>query len=67
MSEPEKLYTPTQAAEYFGVSKFFIWDHVRDGSLPAVQLGLNRLVRIRQSDLDAFVASRVRLPKKDKK
>jgi excisionase family DNA binding protein len=67
MTEPEKLYTPVDAAAYLGTSKFFIWDHVRDGSIASVQLGGNRLVRIRQSDLDRFVASRLRPLKKGAK
>jgi excisionase family DNA binding protein len=67
MTEPEKLYKVVEAAAYLGTSRYFVWDHVRDGSLAAVQLGGNRLVRIRQSDLDRFVSSRLRPLKNAKK
>ena len=67
MSEPEKLYKVGEAAQYLSASKWFIKDRMDDGTLPSVQLGGNRLVRIRQSDLDRFVASRLRPSKKDKK
>ena len=59
----EKLFTIKEAAEYFSMTRHYVGKRIRSGELPAVRLGLNRDVRIRESDLAAFIASRV-LPDK---
>jgi excisionase family DNA binding protein len=58
MSLDTKPLTIKDAANYLGVSSFFIRERFKDGSLVATRLGANRIVRVLQSDLDEFIASR---------
>jgi excisionase family DNA binding protein len=48
------LLKVTEAAEELNVSRAKAWQWVRDGRLPAVKI--DGILRIRRSDLDAFVA-----------
>jgi len=41
-----------------------VWSWIRSGALPAVRLG-SRLVRVRKSDLDAFIESHLASPAKN--
>jgi excisionase family DNA binding protein len=53
-----KLLTESQVAELYGITKPCLrrWRHERRG-LPFVKVG--RLVRYRQSDVEAFISSNV--------
>ena len=56
MTRPEDEYvTMTEAQEILGVSRFKIWQLVKDGRLPTFQSELDRRQKlIRRSDLDAL-------------
>lgn len=61
-TRPKTLYlNATQAAEHAGVDRNTIYVWVKEGKLPALRAG-SRL-RIRQSDLDAFMAREAEAPK----
>ena len=49
----EKIYTAPQVAEYLQLSKSKIYALIQKGAIPHVRVGRN--VRIRQSDLDAWL------------
>jgi excisionase family DNA binding protein len=50
------LFTVAEAAVILGVSRKLISQWIRDGALPAIRLGPGqRLLRIRQSDLEEFI------------
>lgn len=48
------MYTMAQVAKLLQVSLKTVWTWTRNGSLASVRLG-ERLVRIRRSDLEAFM------------
>ena len=52
----EPMLTIRQAAEIFNVSIKTVWRRIDDGKLPVVRDG--RVVRVRQSDLRAYIAVR---------
>jgi excisionase family DNA binding protein len=56
----DKLYSPKEAAGYLGVSKqtLNIWRMTGKYSLPFIKIG--RIIRYRESDLQAFLNGRVR-------
>jgi len=58
MSEEQKLLTVEQVAEQLHVGQITVRRMLWKKLLPAVRLGHNT-VRVRQADLDAFIASRV--------
>lgn len=51
----EKLYSPEEVAEYFGVHVQTVRIWIRNGRLPARRLAGQRALRIRESDLDAVL------------
>ncbi len=52
-----ELFTVAEAASILGVSRKLVGLWIREGVLPAIRLGPGqRLLRIRRSDLEAFVA-----------
>jgi excisionase family DNA binding protein len=52
-----ELFTVAEAASILGVSRKLVGAWIRDGVLPAVRLGPGqRLLRIRRSDLEGFIA-----------
>lgn len=55
MTQNQRPLTTEEAAEYLQVTVDTIRRYVREGRIPAGQLG--RGYRIRQEDLDAFLAS----------
>jgi len=60
------LLTTTQAAEILGVSKAFLErDRWAGARIPFIRVG-SRAVRYRLSDLEAYLASRVRRSTSDK-
>lgn len=57
--EVERLYTVAEAAERLRVSKNYVYDRFRDGSLPRVELGTGRAKqRVAAPALQAFIDSR---------
>ena len=58
VASPNPLLTPDQAAEYLGIKRqtLAVWRSSRRYALPYILCG--RLVKYRQSDLDAFLTSR---------
>ncbi len=51
-----ELFTVAEAASILGVSRKLVGAWIREGVLPAIRLGPGqRLLRIRRSDLEAFV------------
>ena len=60
----EKLLTSKEAARYLGVSTSFLErDRWAGATIPFIKLG-NRAVRYRFQDLEAFIKSRLKTPKK---
>ena len=55
MGEPNRLLTQEDVAAQLGLSPLTVGDMLRRGRLPGVKLG--RLWRVRQSDLDAYIAA----------
>lgn len=53
----EKLYTCAEIAERYSVKVDTVWEWIRNGSIPAVQIG--RVYRVRESDLLAFEQKRM--------
>ena len=53
----EKIYTVPQVAEYLQISRSKIYDWVKKGKIPHVRIGRN--VRIRESDLQAWIDSQL--------
>lgn len=52
-----RVYTREQAAEVLQVSIASLDSYIREGRLPAAQLGDGRIIRITGKDLAAFVES----------
>jgi excisionase family DNA binding protein len=51
----KKLLRGSEAAEILNCSAAYVFQMIRQGELPGVRLG--RSVRVRQEDLDEFIAS----------
>ena len=58
----EDLLSPEQAAGELGVHIQTVRGYIRRGKLPAYRLAGERVIRIRRSDLQAFVAQPVEAP-----
>lgn len=54
-AEPEKLYSPEDAAEYLGVHVQTVRGWIRSGRLKASRLAGQRALRIRASDLESVL------------
>lgn len=55
----EALLKIADAADRLAVSRFWIYRRIESGELPVVELGDTRKnQRIRESDLDSFIAAR---------
>lgn len=54
----EKLFSIKEVAEYLGCDQAFVQRKIKSGELAASQLSTRRLIRVRQTDLDAFIDSR---------
>jgi len=52
-----ELLTVDDVAGLFKVKRGWVYDQVEAGTLPAVRLPGSRLLRFRQSDLDAYLTS----------
>lgn len=54
------LLSIPKAAERLGVSRYYIYDRINDGTLPVVQLASDTKSkkRVSEEDLDAFIARR---------
>ena len=53
--QPRLLLTVTEAGELLGVKRTLMYELIKTGLIPTVQIG--RLRRIRPSDLESYVAS----------
>jgi excisionase family DNA binding protein len=53
--EHDRLLTPEQVADRLALAPSTARDWLRSGVLPAFKLGRRGLLRMRQSDLDAFI------------
>lgn len=53
----EQLLTPEEAALQLGITPRTIREWLRNGKLPGVKLG--RLWRVKETDLEAFIAQSV--------
>lgn len=54
----DKIYTVPEVAQYLRMSKAKIYALVQRGEIPSIKLGRN--VRIRESDLLAWIESQVK-------
>jgi len=54
-AQPEKLYSPEEAAEYLGVHVQTVRAWIRSGRLKASRLAGQRALRIRQSDIQSVL------------
>jgi len=52
----DRLLSPDEAASFLGLTPRAVRDRINRGQLPVVKVG--RLNRIRESDLQAYIASR---------
>ncbi|MDE6585672.1 MAG: helix-turn-helix domain-containing protein [Clostridia bacterium] len=52
----DKLYTPQDVADMFGVKRITVWDWIRKGKLRAHCIG-GRLYRISEKQIDKFKES----------
>jgi excisionase family DNA binding protein len=54
-----KLYTVAETAAILSVSKKSVYNWIKQAALPAIRLGPGqRYLRIRQTDLERFIAKR---------
>ena len=53
--DPDRLLSPLEVAEQLGVSDQTVYNWIREKRIAALRMG--RLLRIRQSDLERFVAA----------
>ncbi len=58
MSDEREWVTAEDVAEYLAVAVGTVRRWIRNGELPALDLGHRAGYRIRQSDLDQFIAER---------
>lgn len=58
--EPDKILTVPDVAKYLKISRAKTYALVQRGEIPSIKLGRN--VRIRESDLLAWIESQVRKP-----
>lgn len=57
--EAVRLYRPVEAAEVLGVSRYYIYDRIKEGAIRVVELGsTTHKQRIRADDLQAFIDAR---------
>jgi excisionase family DNA binding protein len=56
--EHDRLLNADDVAKLFKISKSMAYKLIREGEIPAIKLG--RLVRVRRSDLAAFINDNVR-------
>lgn len=54
-ARPERLLTISEVAEWLGVSKGWVYDHVtrKQPSLPCIKIG--ELTRFRRADIEKFI------------
>lgn len=50
-----RLLTPEDVAEILNVGKRTVYSYIEKGWLPAAKLGPSRLLRVKESDLEAFL------------
>ena len=53
----EKLLKANEVAQALGISKSFAYQLIRQGEIPSLRMG--KAVRIRPSDLEAYVAKNI--------
>ena len=53
--EHDRLLTPEQVADRLAISTTAARDWLHSGVLPAIKIGPSGLLRMRESDLDAFI------------
>jgi excisionase family DNA binding protein len=58
MAESEQYFTRDEAAAYLRVTRRFIDERIAQHDIPVVRMGY-RTIRLRRSDLDAWMAERV--------
>jgi citrate synthase len=56
--EPQRWFTPEQAAQYLQVSRATLYNWIRQGLLAYYELPAGRGRRFRQADLDALLSRR---------
>lgn len=59
--EVSEILKVSGVAAYTGVHANTVWSWIKRGELPSIRLG-SRIVRVRKSDLDAFIESHLTLP-----
>jgi excisionase family DNA binding protein len=57
MNEPDRLLSPEDVADRLSIKPVTARAWLRTGKLPAVKVGKRGLLRIRASDLDAYIAA----------
>jgi excisionase family DNA binding protein len=57
VNPPGDILTPEQAAQHLHCGRSFLYELLRVGAIPSFKVG--KLRRVRRSDVDAYVASRL--------
>lgn len=53
-----RLLTVEEVADYLGQHRVTVYSEIRSGRIPAVRIGEGRTIRIREADLEQYLASR---------
>jgi excisionase family DNA binding protein len=53
-----RLLTVEEVADYLGQHRVTIYGEIREGRIPAVRIGEGRTIRVREADLEQYLASR---------
>ena len=61
----DRLLTPSEVGEHLGIHVTTAQEWLRSGRLPAVKLGRRGLLRMRESDLETYIAELKTLPKRE--
>jgi excisionase family DNA binding protein len=53
-----RLLTVEEVADYLGQHRVTVYTEIREGRIPAVRIGEGRTIRVREADLEQYLASR---------